>query len=210
MELLGIVLRGLVIGFSIAAPVGPIGVLCIRRTLADGRLVGFSCGRGAGSADAAYGCVAAFGLTSLSALLVDQRLWLRLAGGVFLLYLGIKTLLKEPVEGEAAAASGSSRALAGAYASTFVLTLTNPTTILSFAAIFAGLGLVETGGGYASAAALVVGVFSGSALWWLLLSGGVSLFRWKLGADTLRSVNKASGIIILGFGVGALLSSVLV
>ena len=210
MELLGIVLRGLVIGFSIAAPVGPIGALCIRRTLADGRLVGFSCGLGAASADAAYGCVAAFGLTSLSALLVDQRLWLRLAGGVFLLYLGIKTLLKEPVEGEAAAASGSSRALAGAYASTFVLTLTNPTTILSFAAIFAGLGLVETGGGYASAAALVVGVFSGSALWWLLLSGGVSLFRWKLGADTLRSVNKASGIIILGFGVGALLSSVLV
>ena len=208
MELLGVVLRGFVIGFSIAAPVGPIGVLCIRRTLADGRLVGFSCGLGAASADAAYGCVAAFGLTLLSELLVDQRLWLRLVGGVFLLYLGMKAFRKGPAEREAAAASGSSRSLAGAYASTFVLTITNPTTIVSFAAIFAGLGLVETSGGYTSAAALVVGVFSGSAVWWFLLSGGVSLLRWKLGAGALRWVSKVSGIIILGFGVAALLSVV--
>jgi threonine/homoserine/homoserine lactone efflux protein len=209
MELLGIVLRGLVIGFSIAAPVGPIGVLCIRRTLTDGRLVGFSCGLGAASADAAYGCVAAFGLTSLSGFLVDHELWLRLVGGVFLMYLGIKAFLQRPDEREAVAASGSSRGLAGAYASTLILTITNPTTILSFTAIFAGLGLVEPSGGYASAGALVVGVFMGSALWWSLLSGGVSLLRWKLSGGALRWVSKVSGIIILGFGVAALLSVVL-
>jgi len=209
MELLGIVLRGLVIGFSIAAPVGPIGVLCIRRTLADGRLVGFSCGLGAASADAAYGCVAAFGLTSLSGFLVDHQLWLRLVGGVFLMYLGMKAFLLRSDEREAAAASGSSRGLAGAYASTLVLTITNPTTILSFAAIFAGLGLVETSGGYASAGALVVGVFLGSALWWFLLSGGVSLLRWKISGGALRWVNKVSGIIIVGFGMAALMGVIL-
>ena len=200
MELLGIVLRGLVIGFSIAAPVGPIGVLCIRRTLTDGRLVGFSCGLGAASADAAYGCVAAFGLTSLSGFLVDHELWLRLVGGVFLVYLGIKAFLQRPDEREAVAASGSSRGLAGAYASTLILTITNPTTILSFTAVFAGLGLVEPSGGYASAGALVVGVFMGSALWWSLLSGGVSLLRWKLSGGAPRWVNKVSGIIIRGSG----------
>jgi len=155
MELLSIVLRGLVIGFSIAAPVGPIGVLCIRRTLTDGRLVGFSCGLGAASADAAYGCVAAFGLTTLSEFLVGQQFWLRLVGGVFLLCLGMKAFLQRPAEREAAA-SGPSKGFAGAYASTFVLTITNPTTILSFAAIFAGLGLVETSGGYAAAVLLSV------------------------------------------------------
>jgi threonine/homoserine/homoserine lactone efflux protein len=130
-------------------------------------------------------------------------------GGVFLMYLGIKAFLQRPDEREAVAASGSSRGLAGAYASTLILTITNPTTILSFTAIFAGLGLVEPSGGYASAGALVVGVFMGSALWWSLLSGGVSLLRWKLSGGALRWVSKVSGIIILGFGVAALLSVVL-
>ncbi len=201
-----IVLTGLIIGFSIAAPVGPIGVLCIRRTLADGRVVGFVSGLGAATADAAYGGVAAFGLTWVSDLLVKQQLWLRLVGGVFLLYLGIKAFLERPAEREAAASGRGRGSLAGAYASTLGLTITNPTTILSFVAIFAGLGLVGEGGGYAAAAVLVAGVFSGSALWWLLLSGGVSLFRSKLGLGALRWVNRASGTIIFGFGVAALLS----
>ena len=208
MELLGIVLRGLVIGFSIAAPVGPIGLLCIRRTLTDGRLAGFCCGLGAASADAAYGSVAAFGLTSLREPLVHHQLWLRLVGGGFLLYLGLRAFLRRPDERKAAAANVSRGGLAGAYASTLVLTITNPTTILPFAAIFSGLGLVKTSGGYGSAGALVVGVFLGSALWWLLLSGGASLLGRKLSGGALRWVNKVSGIIILEFGAVALLSVV--
>jgi threonine/homoserine/homoserine lactone efflux protein len=205
-ELLSTVLTGLIIGFSVAAPVGPIGVLCIRRTLADGRVVGFVSGLGAATADAAYGCVAAFGLTWVSDLLVEQQAWLRLVGGVFLLYLGIKAFLEKPAEREAGAARGSrpSMSVAGAYASTLGLTLTNPTTILSFAAIFVGLGLVEASERYLSAVVLVVGVFSGSALWWLLLSGAVGLFRAKLSVGGLRWVNRISGTVIATFGVLAI------
>jgi threonine/homoserine/homoserine lactone efflux protein len=205
-EPLSTLLTGLIIGFSVAAPVGPIGVLCIRRTLADGRVVGFVSGLGAATADAAYGCVAAFGLTWVSDLLVEQQAWLRLVGGVFLLYLGIKAFLEKPAEREAGAARGSrtSMSVARAYASTLGLTLTNPTTILSFAAIFVGLGLVEASEGYLSAVMLVVGVFSGSALWWLLLSGAVGLFRAKLSVGGLRWVNRISGTVIATFGVLAI------
>ena len=196
-------LRGILIGFSIAAPVGPIGVLCIRRTLAEGRAVGFASGLGAATADAIYGCIAGFGLTLVTRFLMDQQVWLRLFGGAFLCYLGVKTVLSRPAD-QAASAKGSG--LAGAYGSTFLLTLTNPMTILSFAAVFAGLGLASAGGSYASAGILVSGVFTGSALWWLMLSGGVSLLRGKFDARRLEWVNRISGAIIAGFGVVALLS----
>jgi len=194
-------LRGLAIGFSIAAPVGPIGVLCIRRTLADGRAAGLASGLGAATADGVYGCVAGFGLTFISNTLIGQQLWFRLIGGAFLCYLGLKTLLARPAEEAAPASSNSPIA---AYASTFFLTLTNPMTILSFAAIFAGLG--GASGNYVSAAVLVLGVFIGSALWWLTLSAGVSTFRTKFTPHGLRWVNRVSGLVIAAFGLLALLS----
>jgi threonine/homoserine/homoserine lactone efflux protein len=199
-------LRGLIIGFSIAAPVGPIGVLCIRRTLADGWRSGLISGLGAASADAIYGCVAGFGLAFISNFLVSQQVWLRLVGGLFLVYLGFKTLLADPPE---QAAPGKGNGFIGAYASTFFLTLTNPMTIISFAAIFAGLGLAGASGNYETAGILVLGVFSGSALWWLFLSAGVGIFRSKFTPRSLRWVNRVSGVIIIGFGVFALLSVVL-
>lgn len=195
-------LRGLIVGFSIAAPVGPIGVLCIRRTLAKGRASGFASGLGAATADAIYGSVAGFGLTFLSSILVSQQSAFRLVGGVFLCYLGLKTFLTTPA-GQPAQAGGNG--LVGAYASTFFLTLTNPMTLLSFAAIFAGLGVAAAGGSYLASGALVLGVFVGSALWWLLLSGGVGMFRARLTVRGLRWVNRISGAIIAGFGVLALL-----
>lgn len=196
-------LRGLIIGFSIAAPVGPIGVLCIRRTLAEGRASGLVSGLGAATADAIYGCIAGFGLTFISSILVSQQMWLRLVGGAFLCYLGLRTFLARPVE-QAVSVAGNGRV--GAYASTFFLTLTNPMTILSFAAIFAGLGVASAGGNYVSAGVLVLGVFLGSALWWLTLSGIVGLFRAKFNPRGLRWVNRISGVIITGFGLFALLS----
>ena len=195
-------LRGLVIGFSIAAPVGPIGVLCIRRTLAKGRVSGLVSGLGAATADAIYGCIAGFGLTFIASILISQQGWFRLIGGAFLCYLGLKTFLTRPAE-QAASAEGNG--LVGAYASTFFLTLTNPMTILSFAAIFAGLGVVSASRNYASAGMLVLGVFIGSALWWLILSGGVSVFRARFNPHGLRWVNRISGVIITGFGLLALL-----
>ena len=194
-------LRGLGIGFCIAAPVGPIGVLCIRRTLADGRVAGLVSGLGAAVADAIYGAIAAFGLTAISDALVAQQTWLRLGGGVFLIFLGAKTFLAPP---PARAAEVSAKGLAGAFASTVGLTLTNPMTILSFALVFAGLGLAGSRTSYAAASAMVLGVFIGSALWWLLLSGGVGLLRNQFDASRMRWVNRISGILIAGFGLAAL------
>jgi len=196
-------LRGLAIGFSIAAPVGPIGVLCIRRTLADGWSAGLVSGLGAASADAIYGCIAGFGLAFISNFLVSQQIWLRLIGGGFLCYLGLKTLLAKPAE---QAPVDKRNGLLGAYGSTFILTLTNPMTIISFAAIFAGLGLANTRGNYVSAAVLVLGVFTGSALWWLILSSGVGIFRARFNLHGMQWVNRISGVIIIGFGMFALFS----
>ena len=195
--------KGLIIGFSIAAPVGPIGVLCIRRALAKGRTSCLLSGLGAATADAIYGCIAGFGLTFISNFLISQQVWLHLIGGMFLCYLGLKTFLSRPAE-QAASAKGNS--LVGAYASTFFLTLTNPITILCFAAIFAGLGLGSVTRHYGSAAALPLGVFIGSAVWWFILSSSVSMFRTKLNPRELSWVNRISGIVITGFGVIALLS----
>ena len=200
-----VLLRGIVLGFSIAAPVGPIGVLCIRRTLAKGRAVGLVSGLGAATADAIYGCIAGFGLTFVSSALIGGQVWLRLIGGAFLCYLGVRTFLAVPAV-RAAPARGSG--LAGAYVSTFFLTITNPMTILSFAAIFAGLGVADAGGRYGSAATLVLGVFAGSALWWLGLSTVVGLLRGRLDVRALRWVNRISGVVIVGFGLFAILSVV--
>jgi threonine/homoserine/homoserine lactone efflux protein len=196
-------LRGLVIGFSIAAPVGPIGVLCIRRTLAEGRVAGLLSGLGAATADAIYGFIAGFGLTYVSDILVGYQSWIRLVGGLFLFYLGLRTFVSKPAEGAAEANGGG---LPGHYASTLFLTLTNPMTIISFAGVFAGLGVGSATGDYGSATLLVLGVFAGSAAWWLVLSGGVSLFRSRFSPRSLGWVNKAAGMLILGFGVVAMLS----
>ncbi len=196
-----ILLKGLAIGFLIAAPVGPIGVLCIRRTLAQGRSVGLATGLGAATADALYGSVAAFGLTLVSDFLIAQRFWFQLIGGVFLLYLGVRTLLTQPAD-EPANASG--KGSVGAYSSTFFLTVTNPMTILAFVAVFAGFQVVIPPGDYLAPLALVVGVLSGSAAWWLLLSGGVSLLRAKFDRRAMRWVNRISGIIIVAFALAAL------
>lgn len=195
--------KGLAIGFSIAAPLGPIGMLCIRRTLGDGRVAGLLSGLGAATADAIYGCIAGFGVVFVSTILLTQQVWLRLVGGLFLCYLGARTFLASPEERISAT---NPLGLAGIYLSTFFLTLTNPMTIISFAAIFAALGVGNTSGSYISAVTLVVGVFVGSALWWLILSSIVSLFRSKLKPGWLKWVNRLSGLVILGFGVLAILS----
>lgn len=195
--------QGLLIGFSIAAPVGPIGALCIRRTLADGRAAGLATGLGAASADAVFGSIAAFGLAFISGFMISQQTWIRLIGGLFLCYLGLRTLLARP-SGMVAAAGGNG--LFGAYASTFFLTLTNPASIVMFSAVFAGLGLASGSGDFITAAMLVLGVFMGSAFWWLLLSGGVNLLRSRFDVRALMWVNRVSGIIIVGFGLFALVS----
>lgn len=202
---LGFLLKGLIIGFSIAAPVGPIGILCIQRTMAKGRIAGLATGLGAATADGIYGCIAGFGLSFISQFLINQQLWLKLGGGLFLGYLGIRTILAKPKE--KAIASGS-KGLLSDYLSTFLLTLTNPMTILSFTAIFAGLGLAAGAGDYLAAITLVAGVFLGSAGWWLLLTSGVGLI-WSNPGPTFHSwINRISGAVLIIFAVLALVSMI--
>ena len=199
-------LKGLVIGFSIAAPVGPIGVLCIRRSLADGRLAGFVSGLGAATADALFGVVAALGLTALSRVLLAHQSWLQLGGGVFLVYLGVSTLRSSP-SATAARANATTNLRAG-YFSIFALTLTNPMTILSFLGIFAGVGLRGSTAGALPACGLVLGVFLGSAAWWLLLTTAAGWLGGRLQHGGLRALNITSGVVIAGFGVWQLVRAV--
>jgi threonine/homoserine/homoserine lactone efflux protein len=193
-------LKGLVVGLAIAAPVGPIGLLCIRRTLSDGRRDGLAAGLGAATADACYGVIAGFGLTFLSRFLQTQHFWLTLGGGVFLCFLGGRTALAHPPERAFRADPGKLRS---AFFSTLLLTLANPMTIMSFAAVFAGLGL-GTRPAYGLATALVAGIFLGSALWWLLLSSATSLLRSRLSVNWPRGVNWISAALLVAFGLNAL------
>lgn len=192
--------KGLAFGFLLAGSVGPLWILCLRRTLAHGRLFGFVSGMGVATADAIYGFIAAFGLTAVSGALLAQSFWLALIGGVFLCWLGVKTLLSRP--GARAAETGAT-SLALAYTSTLALTLTNPATILAFAAIFAGLGLAANAD-YAQAALVVLGVLLGSAAWWVLLALGADRMRNHIGPRLLRGINVVAGLSILAFGVHTL------
>lgn len=195
--------RGLAIGLAIAAPVGPIGLLCIKRALAAGFPLGFLTGLGAAAADGVYGAVAAFGLTAVSSFLVAQQRWLALFGGVALLYLGWRTL-RQPAA-RAAASAATAAGLGSAFGSTFLLTLANPATILSFVAIFAGLGLGgDTRGSTADAMTLVLGVVLGSAAWWLFLAGATAALRRQMPEAAIQWINRLSGAVLIAFGATAL------
>ena len=195
-------LKSRFIGFVIAAPVGPIGVLCARRTLLHGRRAGFFSGMGAATADAIYGFIAAFGLTFISDLLVEHQSLLRVVGGTILIYMGVKAFRATPVK--RTDLPRSARHYAGMYSSTFFLTLTNPMTIFSFAAVFAGFGLAGIKGSALSSGVLVLGVFLGSALWWLFLVALFSLYGRRFHSHELVWVNRVTGAIIAASGAFAL------
>lgn len=200
--MLTLFLKGLIIGFAIAAPVGPIGVLCIQYSLHDGFKIGLLTGLGAALADGTYGLMVGFGLTALFSILIAQQFWIHLIGGLFLLYLGIKLFLTSPRE---KSAENSDRSPWHAFSTTYLLTLTNPATILSFVAIFAGFGLSQTSSDYVQAIILVLSITLGSAIWWLLLSAGVVfILHHRLSPAVMRNINRISGIVIFSFGIFAL------
>jgi len=190
--------KGLLFGFLLAATVGPMWVLCFRRTIEQGALAGFVSGMGIAVADGLYGAVAAFGLTAISGFLLDQSFWIGLIGGLFLVYLGMSALLAQPAKLEEQEEYPETR-LGRAFLSTLGLTLANPPTILAFAAIFAGLGLPSSD--FGSAALVVLGVFLGSASWWIVLAAGASWLRKRAGAKLFRAINLVSGLSILGFAL---------
>jgi threonine/homoserine/homoserine lactone efflux protein len=202
----GIFFKGLVVGFLVAIPVGPIGLLCIQRTLSEGRIPGLVSGLGAATADAIFGLIAALGLTVISNFLEEKQLWLRLFGGLFLCYLGVRTFLSKPA-GQTSSANAPSHI--SNYGSTFLLAFTSPITILVFAAVFAGLGVVSSGTHYFSVGLSVTGVFIGSALWWFMLCGAAGILHGKISYGILTGLNRISGIIITVFGLVILLLVIL-
>jgi threonine/homoserine/homoserine lactone efflux protein len=195
--------RGLLLGFTIAATVGPISLLTIRRTLAHGRVYGLASGLGVALADSTYAAIAAFGLSAITSVLVGGRMLLGLVGGAFLVVLAIRTMTTRPTD---VAVVAERPGLIAAFASIFGLTMTNPMTILSFAGLFAGLGLTGTGG--ADAALLVLGVFLGSASWWVILTAVVAILRTRVTIRGLTWVNRISGAAILVFAVVAIAGAV--
>jgi threonine/homoserine/homoserine lactone efflux protein len=201
-------IKGLLIGLSIAAPLGPIGLLCINRTLAEGPRLGFICGLGAAAADALYALAGTVALSAIAQWIIEDRVLLRVIGGIFLVYLGARTFMR-PTAAPPAPARIAALLPPGAHAafmSTFLLTLANPVTLLGFAAVFAGLGVAPVGmvsSADSAAAALVLGVFLGSALWWLTLSSLIGRLRPHIGSQTLTVINRISGTVLTAFGLYA-------
>jgi threonine/homoserine/homoserine lactone efflux protein len=204
--LIAFFVKGIAVGIVIAVPVGPVGVLCLRRTIFEGRLAGLVSGLGAASADAVFGIIAAFGLTFVSDLLLGYQEWLRLGGAGFLLYVGGRALMSQPKVGPPPRHRDT---LLRDYVSTFALTLTNPITILAFVGIFAGIGLTGEEATLGRAAALVLGVLAGSLAWWLALTFSAGLFVRSFGQRHLAWINRGSGGILVLSGA-ALIGSLLV
>jgi len=197
----GLAIRGLVVGFTVAAAVGPISLLTIRRTIAHGQLYGLVSGLGVATADASYAGIAAFGLTAISSLLIGGRVGLALVGGAIIVYLGVRTATSRP--GEAATATERPGLLA-AYGSIYGLTMTNPMTILSFAAVFAGFGFAAGATTLLDAAVLTLGVWLGSGLWWVFLTAVVAWLRGRVSNRGLVWINRLSGSALVAFGLVAI------
>jgi threonine/homoserine/homoserine lactone efflux protein len=195
-------IKGLFVGVAIAAPVGPIGLLCIQRALTGGWISGLASGLGAALADTFYGGIAAFGLSLVQDFLFGHRSSIAVIGGVLLCLLGLRIILAKPAT-MAARPRKSAAGLAGDLVGTFMLTLANPMTILSFIAIFAALNTSAASDSYVAAATLVLGVFGGSAAWWLCLSFGIGVIRHRMDQPALRWISRGSGALILVFGATA-------
>lgn len=198
--LVSLLLKGMLIGFSIAMPVGPIGMLCIRNSLSWGSRFGLVTGLGAAAADTFYGGLAGFGLAAVTTILISYKMVLQIFGGLFLCYLGLQTMR---VQATSDRKNFVPTTLPRVFLTTFFLTLTNPMTILSFIGIYAGLGVGLDDNSFNASLVLTLGVFLGSALWWMLLSKGAALFKNKINSNKTKWLNRISGSILLGFGIAA-------
>jgi threonine/homoserine/homoserine lactone efflux protein len=192
-------IKGFMIGLVVAAPLGPIGIICLQRTLSKGYLAGLFSGLGISTADAIYGALAVFGVTAISSFLISQELWLRVIGGIVICGLGIRIYRQAGYQ--KIAAPSNNKSCFGAYFSALVFTLMNPALIISFTAIFASWGIVYTRSNYFSALLLIVGVFSGSAIWWVFLSGLASRLKTQFTNTLIQKINHISGELIAGFGL---------
>lgn len=200
-------LKGFLVGLCIAAPVGPVGLLCIKTTLQYGRMAGLATGAGAAVADTFWAATGAFSLVFIMSFLEEHSQSIRLCGGVILLMIGALIIFKPPSAKDPEAMKMINANMLKDFVTTFFITLSNPATIFSFLAVFAGFGL-HTDGDLQKAAPLLTGVLLGSLFWWYALSFWVSLFRVKVSTDSVRKINLLSGFFIAFFGLGALISTV--
>jgi threonine/homoserine/homoserine lactone efflux protein len=201
-----LLIEGIMIGLVVAVPVGPLGLLCINRALMLGPLCGLCSGLGVATADAIAAGIAALGITLISDFLADHQMLLRFIGGIFLCYLGYKIYRTEPMSRVPINTVNTVNGLLSAFSTTFVLTLSNPVTILSFVAIYAGWHVPSLQGHYAAAATLTAGVFTGSTLWWVGLFLGLTAFHEKFNLRFLFWVHRVSGAVIATSGIIVLLS----
>lgn len=200
-----LLLRGFLLGFAVAASPGPIFFLCLRRTLLRGRFYGLLSGLGVATADGFYAAIAAFGVAAVTTAIAGGRRPLAVIGGAALILLGVRILLeRHQTPSETPAITGSG--LAWAYLSTLGLTITNPATVISFAALATTLGL-GTGAGLVKPAVLVIGVLVGSAAWWCLLAVAASSLRGRLTPTVVRRISLFSGLTIATLGMLAIYSA---
>ena len=207
-----ILIQGIVFGFFLALPVGPVGVLCVQRTLAEGRMHGLLSGLGAAFGDALYGAVAAFGISAVKDWLEAHQDDLRIVGGIVLLVLALRTVFGKTRSGAKLKTERRTESrivthsLVKDFVSTFMLAVTNPITLIAFAGLLATLGITEAGESVGNASILVLGVFAGSAGWWLAISTTAGVFRPFVDGTYQVWMNRASAAILFGFGIYALLS----
>ncbi|MDR3646746.1 MAG: LysE family transporter [Candidatus Babeliales bacterium] len=204
-ELLKLFLDGFILGLAVAAPIGPVGVLCIKKTLSSGLGVGLSSGFGASIAKVCYGIVVGFGLTSVSNFLINYNTYISIIGAAFLTYLGIKIFMTKP---DMNCNEAQKENKVTAFITMFMLTIMNPMTVLSFLAVFSGLGIANTAASYSNGCTLIAGIFSGSMSWWIFLCTIVNLFRQKINSNVLSWINKISGVVIVSFAVIIILNVV--
>jgi len=197
-------IKGLIIGFIICAPMGPIGLFCVRKTLIDGRLAGFASVLGASTVDALYCAIAGLGISFISNFLTNEKTLIRLAGGLILIIVGIKFFFTKPTEKPPETRENG---ILSSFFSAALLMLTNPLAIIVFSAAFTALGVHGWKWDYSLSAALVLGVFAGSALWAPILATVLSLFRFQFNGSQLILMNRAAGAIIFGFGLAVCLTT---
>lgn len=199
--LFGFFIKGFIIGISIAAPIGPTAIMCLRKSLSNGFLSGFSAGLGGATACTVYGATVIFGLTAISHFMIGAQLWIRLIGGCFLIYLGIKTWKAEPQINNG---NHCRSTLKNDYSSTFFITMTSPMTLILFAAMCSGLDFGRAG--LIPQLFMLVGIGAGGIFWWFLFTWIASLLRKKLTYNILKQVNRLSGMVIIIFALVAFMS----
>lgn len=199
----GLFIHGVIIGIALAAPVGPIALICLRRALATGRLHGIVSGMGVAAADAVYAAVTAFGLALIADFLLARQWFFRLFGGIALIAVGIRIFLSVPPE---ETEKPKDEPFFMDFASMFALAIANPLTIIFFSIIIPAFGVVISGNSYISPATFVAGVFIGEMIWWIGICGTLGSVRTYLNGKRLRIINRAGGLIITGFGIAMIVS----